>query len=188
MNSALFLDRDGVINIDYGYVHCKEKFVFIDGIFELVNTANSYGYIVIVVTNQAGIAKGLYKENDFNILTKWMSKQFEKNKGKIEKTYFCPYHKEAIIEKYKKNSPDRKPLPGMIYKACKEFNIDPTTSLLVGDKISDIEAGISANIGKSIYYGVDSCNLAYSSVSKLCDIKKELIFCNKKSDKSLSTI
>ena len=176
MNSALFLDRDGVINIDYGYVYTKDRFVFHDGIFELVNKANSYGYLVIVVTNQAGIAKGLYTEKDFNILTKWVSENFDQNKGKIEKTYFCPFHKDAVIEKYKKDSLDRKPSPGMIYKACKEFNIDPKKSLLVGDRISDIEAGISSNIGKSIYYGTNLCDLAYRSVSKLSDIQEELIF------------
>lgn len=176
MNSALFLDRDGVINIDYGHVCKKENFDFIDGIFELVNNANSQGYLVIVITNQAGIAKGLYSENDFNVLTKWMSEQFLLKNGKIKKTYFCPYHIDGIIEKYKKDSLDRKPSPGMINKALKEFNIDPKKSLLVGDKRSDIQAGISSNIGKSIYFGTDPCNLAYRSVSRLSDIKEELIF------------
>ena len=176
MNSALFLDRDGVINIDYGYVYTKEKFIFNDGIFELVNNANSQGYLVIVITNQAGIAKGLYSEYDFNVLTKWMAEQFILKNGKIDKTYFCPFHVDGVIEKYKKDSLDRKPSPGMIYKALKEFNIDPSKSLLVGDKVSDIEAGISSNIGKTIYYGTDICSIAHRSVSKLSDIKEELIF------------
>ena len=176
MKSALFLDRDGVINIDYGYVHTKDKFVFNDGIFKLVNKANSHGYLVIVVTNQAGIAKGLYSENDFNFLTKWMSEQFLLKNGKIEKTYFCPFHVNAVIDRYKKDSFDRKPSPGMIYKACKEFNIDPTKSLLVGDKMSDIEAGIAANIGKSIYYGTNFCQIAFRSVTRLSDVEEELIF------------
>ncbi len=175
MNSALFLDRDGVINIDYGYVHKKNNFVFNEGIFELVSYANSKGYLVIIITNQAGIAKGIYSENDFHVLTKWMTKQFSLKNGKIEKTFYCPFHKNGIIQKYKKISKDRKPSPGMILKACKEFNIDPLKSLLVGDKESDIQAGISANISKSIFYGANSYDQAYMSVSNLLDIKEELV-------------
>jgi len=176
VKSALFLDRDGVINIDYGHVHSKEKFIFNDGIFELVSKANSLGYLVIVITNQAGIAKGLYSVNEFNVLTKWISEQFLLNNGRIDRTYFCPFHKNGVIQEYIKDSVDRKPHPGMLLKACREFNIDPKKSIMVGDKITDIEAGISSNIGKSIYYGLDSCNIAYKSVTSLNDIKKELIF------------
>ena len=87
MHSALFLDRDGVINIDYGYVHKKEDFIFNDGIFDLVSFATSKKYLVIVITNQAGIGKGLYTEKDFNELTQWMSEMFIQNGGKITKTY-----------------------------------------------------------------------------------------------------
>tara|TARA_B100000886_G_scaffold333611_2_gene287955 strand:- start:4606 stop:5136 length:531 start_codon:yes stop_codon:yes gene_type:complete len=176
MNSALFLDRDGVINVDYGYVHAKDNFVFNEEIFDLVSFANSKNFLVIVVTNQAGIGKGLYTEEDFNILTKWISEKFISNNGKIEKTYFCPFHEDANIHKYRKKSIDRKPSPGMIYKACKEFNINPQKSIIIGDKESDIRAGISANIAKCIYFGKDSCELAYKSVSSLSAIKEELIF------------
>ena len=176
MKSALFLDRDGVINIDYGYVHKKKDFVFNKGIFELVSFANTKGYLVFVITNQAWIGKGLYTEEDFYALTDWMSEKFLHNGGKIEKTYFCPFHEDASIEQYRKKSLDRKPSPGMILRACKEFNIDPKKSIIVGDKQSDIEAGIASNIGKSIYFGTDLCNLAYRSVKYLSDIKEELIF------------
>ena len=176
MHSALFLDRDGVINIDYGHVYKKEKFDFIENIFELVAYAKDIGHLVIVVTNQAGIAKGLYTEKDFCSLMSWVSNQFELNNGKIDKTYFCPYHVNGIIKEYIKDSIYRKPQPGMILEACKEFNIDPNRSIIVGDKKSDIEAGISSNIAKSIYFGSDSCEIAYKSVKNLSDIKKELIF------------
>jgi D-glycero-D-manno-heptose 1,7-bisphosphate phosphatase len=176
MNSALFLDRDGVINIDHGYVHKKENFHFIDNIFDLVTHAKNLGHLVIIVTNQAGIAKGIYTEQDFQTLMSWVSRQFICNHGKIDKTYFCPFHKDGIIKKYAKNSPDRKPEPGMIIKACKEFNIDPKKSVLVGNKLSDIEAANSSFIGKSIYFGDDECKEAYASTSNLLDIKKELIF------------
>ena len=93
MNSALFLDRDGVINIDYGHVYKKENFDFIDNIFDIVSFAKDLGYLVIIITNQAGIAKGLYTEKDFQRLMLWVAHQFEINNGKIDKTYFCPLKK-----------------------------------------------------------------------------------------------
>ena len=89
-NNALFLDRDGVINIDHGYVHQKENFNFIDGIFDLVKMANKHHFKVIVVTNQAGIARGLYSEDNFNVLTEWMISEFNKNNAYIDKVYFSP--------------------------------------------------------------------------------------------------
>ena len=107
MNSALFLDRDGVINVDYGYVHAKDNFVFNEEIFDLVSFANSKNFLVIVVTNQAGIGKGLYTEEDFNILTKWISEKFISNNGKIEKTYFCPFHEDATLSLIHISEPTR---------------------------------------------------------------------------------
>ena len=176
MNQALFLDRDGVINIDYGHVHTQERFIFNEDIFDIVSLANKRGFLVIVVTNQAGIAKGMYTEKDFVALTKWMSKKFQLKGAKINKTYYCPYHENASIKEYRKKSFDRKPSPGMIQKACKEFNIDPKLSIIVGNKKSDIEAGIASNIKKTIYYGPDKCDVAYKSIRSLCEIKEELIF------------
>tara|TARA_B100000780_G_scaffold264088_1_gene218467 strand:+ start:15982 stop:16512 length:531 start_codon:yes stop_codon:yes gene_type:complete len=176
MNSALFLDRDGVINIDYGHVYKKENFDFIDNIFDIVSFAKDLGYLVIIITNQAGIAKGLYTEKDFQRLMLWVAHQFEINNGKIDKTYFCPFHKNGVVKKYTKDSIDRKPQPGMILKACKEFNINPKTSVLIGDKASDIKAANSSLIGKSVYFGQDKCSTAYKSISSLLDVKKELNF------------
>jgi D-glycero-D-manno-heptose 1,7-bisphosphate phosphatase len=174
MNSALFLDRDGVINIDYGYVYKEKDFHFIDNAFELVRHANHLGYLVVIITNQAGIARGLYSEEDFNALTVWMNRQFESRGAKIDKTYFCPFHKEGVIKKYKKDSYLRKPNPGMIENACIELSIDPKKSILVGDKKTDIEAGIRAGITKSIYFNENECNIAFKSINNLNLIKKEL--------------
>ncbi len=148
-NKALFLDRDGVINIDHGYVHQIEKFDFIDGIFELCHKAQELGYLIIIVTNQAGIAKGFYTEEQFLDLTKWMEDEFKKRDIKITKTFYCPYHIEAKNEKYLQNSFNRKPNPGMLLEAIAEFNIDPEKSIMIGDKESDIEAGEKAAIGKN---------------------------------------
>jgi D-glycero-D-manno-heptose 1,7-bisphosphate phosphatase len=144
-NKALFLDRDGVINEDYGHVHSVENFKFIEGIFELCRIAQNHKYLIIVITNQAGIAKGLYSENDFLELTKWMQNQFLINGIYITKTYYCPHRNED-------NCQCRKPNPGMLLRAINEHEINPNISVLIGDKLSDIEAGQRAKINKCILY------------------------------------
>lgn len=146
-NKALFLDRDGVINVDHGHVFEKEKFDFVEGIFDLCKEAQERGYLVIVVTNQAGIAKGFYTEEQFLDLTKWMENEFEKRGIKITKTFYSPYHIDGKVEKYRQDSFDRKPNPGMLLKAIEEFNIDPKKSIMIGDKESDMQAADGARIG-----------------------------------------
>ena len=158
-NKALFLDRDGVINVDYGHVGKIENFHFIDGIFELCQEAQSKGYLIVIVTNQAGIAKGKYTEEQFLELTKWMENEFLNYKIKIAKTYYCPYHEKAAIKQYKQDSFDRKPNPGMLLKAIKEFNIDPRKSIMIGDKESDIEAAEVAEISNIILFSIQSLRL-----------------------------
>lgn len=150
MMNALFLDRDGVINIEKNYVYKIEEFEFVDGIFETLKIFSSKGYLLIIITNQAGIGRGYYNEEDFNILNNWMLNEFHKNGVNVSKVYYSPYHPEYGIGKYKKNSLCRKPNPGMILAAQKEFNIDLKNSILVGDKESDIETGIRAGVGKLI--------------------------------------
>tara|TARA_Y100000389_G_scaffold115772_2_gene112941 strand:- start:11758 stop:12960 length:1203 start_codon:yes stop_codon:yes gene_type:complete len=151
-NKALFLDRDGVVNIDHGHVGKIEDFDFMEDIFELCQKAQNAGYLIIIVTNQAGIAKGYYTEEQFLTLNNWMKNEFKKKGIYITKTYYCPYHIDAKIAKYKKNSEDRKPNPGMILKAIKEFNIDPRKSILIGDKDSDIEAGEKSDLKETILF------------------------------------
>ena len=151
VNKALFLDRDGVINEDSGYVHKPEQFRFIDGIFELCHAAQKAGYLLIVLTNQAGIARGYYTEADFHQMNDWMLAEFKKNGVNISAVYYCPFHPEHGTGEYKQDSFDRKPNPGMIFKARDKFNIDLTTSVLIGDKDSDIEAGHRAGVGKLIF-------------------------------------
>lgn len=142
---ALFLDRDGVINVDYGYVCKREEFKFINGIFDLCRYAQSLGYSIFVVTNQSGIGRGYYTEHDFNDLSEWMCGVFQDKGITIEKVYCCPARPDE-------NSPDRKPMPGMILKAAEEFRIDLSSSILIGDKITDIQAGISAGVGFNFLY------------------------------------
>lgn len=149
-NKALFLDRDGVINVDKHYVYRVEDCEFIEGIFDLCRKAKQDGYLVIVVTNQAGIAKGKYTEEDYFKFRDYVHAEFVKQGCPIDAEYYCPYHTDAVIEKYCKDSDDRKPNPGMILKAQKDFDIDLSQSILIGDKETDIEAGKRANVGKLI--------------------------------------
>lgn len=149
---ALFLDRDGVINLDHAYVSRQEDFQFIDGIFSLCRTAKQLGYLIIIITNQAGIGRGYYTEQDFLDLTEWMKSVFSSKSADIDGVYFSPYHPEHGIGQYKKNTDCRKPKPGMILQAIHEFDIDPNYSILVGDKCSDVEAGLAAGISQNLLF------------------------------------
>jgi len=141
MNKALFLDRDGVVNKEKNYLYKIEDFEFIDGVFETCRYFQDKGYLIIIITNQAGIARNIYTEDDYQVLTKWMIKEFDKENIKISKVYHCPHHPDFSGE-----CECRKPKPKMIFDAQKEFDIDLKNSILVGDKNSDIEAGIKAGI------------------------------------------
>lgn len=144
--SALFLDRDGVINLDFGYVYKASDFVFCDGIFDLVKAANQNYLTVVVVTNQAGIGRGYFSEENFHELTHWMRGQFRNMGARIDHVYFSPYHPTEAIGAYKKDDFSRKPNPGMLLQASAEHDIDLSQSLLVGDNITDVQAGIAAGV------------------------------------------
>ena len=159
---ALFLDRDGVINADHGYVSKQEDFHFIDEIFDLCRAAKQLNYLIIVVTNQAGIGRGYYTESDFLAITDWMCRAFSDESIYIDKVYFCPTHPSHGIGEYKIDSFFRKPEPGMILHAAEEFDIDLGSSVLVGDKESDITAGLAAKVG---------CNLLYCPQRVLTPVK-----------------
>lgn len=149
-NRALFLDRDGVINVDHGYVHSVENFDFVDGIFDLTAAAHAMGYRLVVVTNQAGIGRGYFSEAVFRELTDWMCAQFEVHGAPIEKVYFSPFHPTAGIGEYRKDEDTRKPGPGMILKAGRELGLSLEDSILIGDKASDILAGVAAGVGLNL--------------------------------------
>ncbi len=149
---ALLLDRDGVINVDYGYVHHSGNFEFIDGIFEVARAAHASGYKLVVITNQAGIARGYYSEQQFHQLTEWMCNEFFNEGVPIEKVYFSPFHPTAGLGAYKKDDVSRKPHPGMIHQAQREMNLNLGNSILIGDKASDIQAGIAAGVGLNILF------------------------------------
>ncbi len=150
---AVFLDRDGVINVDKGYVHKIEDFEFYPNVFQALKKLQDAGFKLFIVTNQSGIAVGYYTEEDFLKLTNWMLDQFKKEGINIEKVYYCPHHEEGIVEKFSFKCDCRKPESGMIKQAILEYKIDPKQSFLIGDKESDIIAahkeGIKAALVKT---------------------------------------
>lgn len=167
---AVFFDRDGVINHNYGYVHKREDFDFIEGIFDVARYAHFQGYKLIVITNQAGIGRGYYSEAEFHDLNNWMCQQFSAAGGPIERVYFSPYHPTAGIGKYLKDDISRKPQPGMILQAQSDLSLDLARSVLIGDKLSDIKAGNAAGVGSNLLFSgeqlVDS-RLIYESIATL---------------------
>lgn len=167
---ALFLDRDGVINVDHAYVHLKEDFHFVDGIFDLVAEANKAGYLVIIVTNQAGIGRGYYTEADFHALMGWVSEQFAQRSGRIDGVYFCPYHPEHGIGEYRKESDHRKPAPGMLLQAGADLHIDLSHSIMVGDKASDMKAALAAGLQTLLCLGPDHEAGSGRSIQHLADV------------------
>lgn len=146
MTRALFLDRDGVVNVDHGYVHTVERFDFVDGIFDLCRTAVAYGWVPVVVTNQAGIGRGYYSEAEFETLTRWMRARFEAEGAPIAAVYHCPYHPEHGVGRYRLDSFDRKPQPGMLLRAREELGLDLAASMMIGDTASDMLAARRAGV------------------------------------------
>ena len=144
---AVFLDRDGVINQESEYVHRIDDFHFIDGVFDACRQLNKAGFRLIVITNQAGIARGYYTEDEFHRLTKWMLDEFTLHGIKIDDVYYCPHHPVHGVGQYLRQCDCRKPGPEMILRAAREHSLDLPQSILVGDKASDIEAGRAAGVG-----------------------------------------
>ena len=169
MNKALFLDRDGVINIEKNYLYQIEDFEFIDGIFELCSYYMKLGYLILVVTNQSGIARKYYTEDQFHFLTMWMEKQFLLHDVKINHVYFCPHHPSISND-----CNCRKPKPGMLFDAKNDFNIDLSNSILIGDRERDIEAGINAGLNELYLLSDDESIISKSTkvVRNLSDIWK----------------
>lgn len=145
MNKALFMDRDGVINVEKNYLHEISEFEFIDGVFDTCRAFQKNNFLLIIITNQAGIARGKYTETEYMILTEWMVKRFETEGITINAVYHCPHHPD-----FSQDCNCRKPSPGMLLQAKHDFNIDMGSSILVGDKESDIEAGRRAGVGINI--------------------------------------
>lgn len=146
MNPAVFLDRDGVINIDHGYVHQVDDFEYIDGVFEACAELKQMGYKLAVVTNQSGIARGRYTEEQFHRLTEWMDWNFADKGVELDGIYYCPHHSDKGIGEYKIDCDCRKPKPGMLNSAAQFLEIDLSASVMVGDKRDDMLAAKAAGV------------------------------------------
>lgn len=143
---TIFLDRDGVINEDTGYPCSWKNFKIIDGVVEALELLIRNDYNLIIVTNQSGIARNLFTEADYHNLMKQFIKYFSEKKIIFKDILYCPHHPNGIIKKYTKQCNCRKPSSGLIDLAKKRYNIDVNNSYMIGDKISDVQAGLEANI------------------------------------------
>lgn len=150
MNKAVFLDRDGTVNKEVNYLYKKDDFVFIPGTIEAIKIFREMEYKVIVITNQAGVARGYYKEQDIEILHRYIDSLLRLKGTFIDGYYYCPHHPKGIIENYTRKCKCRKPNIGMIEKAANDFNVNLDDSIIVGDKEIDVQTGKNAGIGKCI--------------------------------------
>lgn len=137
MNKAVFLDRDGTINVEKDYLCKIEEFEFLPGVIEALQALQKAGYLLIIITNQSGIARGYYQENDLRMLNDWMVMTLEDKGIHISGVYYCPHHPSASIEKYRIDCDCRKPKIGLYWKAIKEFDLDVSSCFAIGDKIRD---------------------------------------------------
>lgn len=181
VNRAVFLDRDGVINKDLGYVHQVDDFEYIEGVFEACLSLKQMGYKLVVVTNQSGIARGLYNEDQFHSLTEWMDWNFADKGVELDGIYYCPHHADKGIGEYKVDCDCRKPKPGMLNDAAKFLKINLPQSVMVGDKAEDMQAAKAAGVptrilvrsGKEIADSSDA-TIVLDSIADVPDYLKRL--------------
>ena len=171
--AAAFLDRDGVINVDSGYVGRWENFEYLPDVIQGLTLLQSAGYKLVVVTNQSGIARGYYSEDDFLLLTETMKADLE-NKGVVlTAVYYCPYLDDADLEPYRVNSELRKPEPGMLLKAAQDHDIDLSRSIMIGDKVSDMVAAERAGVPDRYHVTEGEPHDASTKVSSLLEAALE---------------
>ena len=163
MRRAIFFDRDGVLNEEVGYLYEVEKFIWIDGARDAIKFCNDNGLLTVVVTNQSGIARGLYTAREVDKIHALMQRSLAEVGAHIDAFYYCPHHPEGIVDEFRVVCDCRKPKPGMILKACKELDIDPAQSILFGDSKRDIDAAQAAGLRAGIFF---------TSENNLCDVVK----------------
>ncbi|ANE82187.1 D,D-heptose 1,7-bisphosphate phosphatase [Mycobacterium adipatum] len=164
---AAFLDRDGVINVDRGFVGHPDDFCLVDGAAEAISLLNRRGYLVFVVTNQSGIGHGYYTEADFAALTVHMSSLLAQNNAHIDDLRHCPFHPEAKIDRYRSVHPWRKPAPGMILDLLNCWEVDVESSFLIGDSVRDVESATAAGIDGYLFGGGNLLQFVKSILSEM---------------------
>ena len=172
MTRALFLDRDGVLNEEIGYLSRPEDVRFVPGVFSLCRTARRLGYRIVVVTNQSGIARGLYTEADYQALMTWMCSELAKEGVVLDAIYHCPFHPEHGVGEYRREHEDRKPGPGMLLRAARELGVTLRGSVMVGDRCSDVAAANAAGLRQAfLLRGTEAagCPGRYVAIDTLAD-------------------
>lgn len=168
MNAAIFFDRDGVLNAEVGYLWQIERFAWIDGARDAIKFCNERGLLVVVVTNQSGIARGMYTAADVAKLHDFMQKSLSEVGAHIDAFYFCPHHPEGVVPEFAVTCDCRKPKPGMILRACEELQINPAQSILFGDSQRDIDSARAAGLRDGILFtGGNLFEIVKTEVEKL---------------------
>ncbi len=147
---AAFIDRDGVVNQESNYVYDIKDFIVLPGVPKALQAFRNAGYCLVLITNQAGIARGFYNESQLELLHNHMQSVLRAGLAQFDAIYFCPHHPDGVVSKYTKVCQCRKPLAGMLLKAAHDLNIDLSQSILVGDKVSDIQAGNLAGLKSTV--------------------------------------
>ncbi|MGH8289043.1 MAG: D-glycero-beta-D-manno-heptose 1,7-bisphosphate 7-phosphatase [Steroidobacteraceae bacterium] len=173
---AAFIDRDGVLNEERAFVYRIEEFAFVPGAIEALRALQTAGYLLVVITNQSGIARGLYSEADYLALTAQIRKRLQAAGVRLDAIEYCPHLADAPVERYRLDCDCRKPKPGMLAKAIKALDIDPQASFLVGDRLSDIEAGRAAGVGRC-YLVRTGYPLSEEAVVRADGVYDDLLIC-----------
>ena len=153
MIKAVFFDRDGVLNVDTHYLHRAADLIWVDGAKEAVATLTRLGYAIFIVTNQSGVARGYYTEDDVHFLHDYMKAEFAKAGGTITAVYYCPYLEGAALPQYDKKSDWRKPAPGMVLQAAQDYDVDLSQSFMIGDNPKDVACAHAAGMDGYLFTG-----------------------------------
>lgn len=163
---AAFLDRDGILNHDTGYIHRVEDFIWVDGAIEAIRYLNERDYLIFVVTNQAGIARGLYGETDVLALHAWIGERLAIANARIDAFYFCPHHPTEGPPAYRMTCECRKPAPGMLLRAMREWPVKRTGSFMIGDRQTDLDAAAAAGVQGHLFSGGNLLSFVRRIVAK----------------------
>ena len=148
---ALFLDRDGVVNVDHGYVHSLDGFEWTEGALDAIRHATASGWHVFIVTNQSGVARGLYDEAAVRRLLDWIADEARREGGSVDDFRYCPFYRDASVAAYRAISDWRKPAPGMLLDLVRAWELDPARCIMIGDQPSDIQAAAAAGISGVLF-------------------------------------
>jgi D-glycero-D-manno-heptose 1,7-bisphosphate phosphatase len=171
LRRAAFLDRDGVVNVDHGYVFRREDFDFVDGVLDASARLARHGFALVVVTNQSGIGRAMYSETDFALLTAWMKLQFAGAGAPLAGVYFCPHHPLHAQGAYRIDCDCRKPAPGMLLRAARELRLDLKRSVMFGDRRDDMLAAKTAGVPARVLLGRDGRQLPLEADADLASAR-----------------